>query len=122
MSASAAAVPALPKINGQTMKPLSPLSSTNPRSLARFRREVRPKIRKLPKTLYTQHFFKRFSLVAPAGLVPYPSSNTIDLAQVQTCRLEIAQTAEDEGALRRFMSGKSPEVCERQFEYACSMS
>ena len=30
------------------MEPLSPLSSTNPRSLARFRSMVRPKIRKLP--------------------------------------------------------------------------
>jgi hypothetical protein len=40
-------VPALPKINGQTMEPSSPLSSTNHRSLARFRSEVRPKIRKL---------------------------------------------------------------------------
>jgi hypothetical protein len=48
MIASAAVVPALPKINGQTMEPSSPLSSTNPRSLARFRSEVRPKIRKLP--------------------------------------------------------------------------
>src|SRR5947208_594168 len=30
---------------------------------------------------------------------------------------EIAKTAEDGKALRCFMSGKSPEVCERQFEY-----
>ena len=30
------------------MEPSSPLSSTNHRSLARFRSEVRPKIRKLP--------------------------------------------------------------------------
>lgn len=69
------------------------------------------------KTSYTQHFFKRFSLVVPACLVPYPSSSTIDFAQVQTFRPEIAETAEDDVALRRLMSGKSVEVCERQFEY-----
>jgi hypothetical protein len=69
------------------------------------------------KISVTQHFFKRFSIVIPAGLVPYPSNNTIDLAQVQTLRPELAETPDDEVMLRRFMAGKSPAVCERQFEF-----
>jgi hypothetical protein len=64
------------------------------------------------KISVTQHFFKRFSIVIPAGLVPYPSNNTIDLAQVQTLRPELAETPDDE-----VMAGKSPAVCERQFEF-----